>query len=555
MKDCVTIQTENSMLPPNKRTNYAFGMVMDVDAFRQEQTHFEWKHALGNRLLHGYGTVCGLRVHSEADGSDVKILVEPGYAVDPHGRWIWVKEQLCARLNAWVNENQEANEDFVAPGTNQVFVTLCYDECPTDLVPIAGKACATDEDTRAPSRILETLQAGFAWDKPEQTSEDFSHQFGSLLAAVVLTDDSLDDESEFFLDRVAALGEAASPLTSPPLESPPFVGEIRLWQETACETIQEALVIWATEICPQLTPADEECILLACIDFDVDLGGRVLPDTVVVRNCDRPVLVPTRLQQELFCLFNQNATAMMSQSVTEADLTRIVALSWEHNQPNVVSLIHDGDMVNGLAVAFGKNEPGDDGLVLADTLDRNVIQVFGERIVDTGIVSQVRIIPDDVVPATVSISDGRIVSTETSGESAVSGVLLLFRDGVFDDLEITRLRIVIHGNFILDETGVRAIDAEFVRASLPTGDRPLGGRHGVQGGRFESWLHVLSAPLELVDINSASTDELVALPYIGPRRADLIVAERPFETVDDLVRIRGISAEMVDDLRGLIVAL
>lgn len=90
MKECVTVQTENSTLPPNKRTNYAYGMVMDVDAFRQEQTHFEWKHALGNRLLHGYGTVCGLRLHAEPDGPDVRILVEPGYAVNPQGQWIWV---------------------------------------------------------------------------------------------------------------------------------------------------------------------------------------------------------------------------------------------------------------------------------------------------------------------------------------------------------------------------------------------------------------------------------------------------------------------------------
>ena len=37
------------------------------------------------------------------------------------------------------------------------------------------------------------------------------------------------------------------------------------------------------------------------------------------------------------------------------------------------------------------------------------------------------------------------------------------------------------------ETGRRAIDAEHVRSTLPTGDRPEGGTVGIQGGTFESW--------------------------------------------------------------------
>ena len=33
----------------------------------------------------------------------------------------------------------------------------------------------------------------------------------------------------------------------------------------------------------------------------------------------------------------------------------------------------------------------------------------------------------------------------------------------------------------------RAVDAEFTRAQLPTGDRPSGSEYGIQGGFFESW--------------------------------------------------------------------
>jgi hypothetical protein len=283
-------------------------MVMDVDAFRQEQTHFEWKHALGNRLLHGYGTVCGLQIVAQPDGPEVQILVEPGYAISPRGQWIWVEAQLCAFLNTWVQNNQDENPDFLAPGANRVYVSLCYEECPTDLVPIAGQACATEEDSRAPSRILETLRAEFTWEPPEQLAEEASVAFGGLLQLITLTDDPLEDEAPLFLDLVRSLGEVTSPpflLESPPdspTASPASDGEIRLWRETACDTVQQSLVIWVTEVCPQLEGTEEACLLLGCVDFDVDAGGAVLPGSVVISDCERPVLVPTRLQQELFCL-------------------------------------------------------------------------------------------------------------------------------------------------------------------------------------------------------------------------------------------------------------
>jgi hypothetical protein len=58
---------------------------------------------------------------------------------------------------------------------------------------------------------------------------------------------------------------------------------------------------------------------------------------------------------------------------------------------------------------------------------------------------------------------------------------------------ILEVWVILRGDFVLDRTG-RAIDAEFVRAELPTGDRPappptqpLKDQPGIQGGRFESW--------------------------------------------------------------------
>lgn len=56
-----------------------------------------------------------------------------------------------------------------------------------------------------------------------------------------------------------------------------------------------------------------------------------------------------------------------------------------------------------------------------------------------------------------------------------------------------------------------------------------------------------------VDINTANADELDSLPGIGPALADAIIEYRtahgPFTSVDELARVPGISARMVDQMR------
>ena len=48
-----------------------------------------------------------------------------------------------------------------------------------------------------------------------------------------------------------------------------------------------------------------------------------------------------------------------------------------------------------------------------------------------------------------------------------------------------------------------------------------------------------------IDINTATPDDLVLLPGIGPKTAVKIVAERgqngPFKSIDDLLRVKGIT--------------
>jgi len=63
---------------------------------------------------------------------------------------------------------------------------------------------------------------------------------------------------------------------------------------------------------------------------------------------------------------------------------------------------------------------------------------------------------------------------------------------------------------------------------------------------------------ELIDINTADAMELTTLPGIGPSKANAIVEYRkahgPFKSIEDLIKVKGIGAKTLNNIKQLITA-
>ena len=129
------------------RNNYFYGKLMDELHFKMEQTYFNRKRWLLNRLSLGYGVLCGLNV--EAKGTNV--VIQPGVAIDGLGREIIVP-------SAFEVDPRQLTDDCCRPtgakATGSVLICLAYKECESEMVPVLVGDCETKHDC-APSTICE----------------------------------------------------------------------------------------------------------------------------------------------------------------------------------------------------------------------------------------------------------------------------------------------------------------------------------------------------------------------------------------------------------------
>src|SRR5260370_5570193 len=143
---------------PSERLNYFQGQFLTQELFELEQRYHREKRLQHNALLHGVGTVCGLKVseHPRPERRDRFVVIEPGLALDKYGREIWVPKPVYVSLD-------DSMASCAAPAGDDddgrhLLISLCYDECGADLTPSLSGECACGDSQQEPNRIRESYR-------------------------------------------------------------------------------------------------------------------------------------------------------------------------------------------------------------------------------------------------------------------------------------------------------------------------------------------------------------------------------------------------------------
>jgi len=420
-------------IPEFCRNNYFTGKLLTERDLTAEQRYASDKLRLHHLALHGWGVICGLRVRSHPHCPHLRVIVEPGLAVDSCGRFIRVLKEIEVELPKRTSrpgtetdpcppDDHETDEGAYEqpdphyqpgyggggyshtpePGVN-LYICLAYAEAELELMPAPFDECACGESGQKPNRICETHHVMIETEKPEGWDE--------------------------IKDRYYC-------------------------EEDDCLRLFDVL-----EHCP---PASKlKCVPLAYVEDHV-VGEPLTEDKI--NNDIRPLLHSTQyLEQIIHCL---------AKKVTTRTLTRIVDLSWEHK--SVVSCndfmrhyIGDG---KGFHVTF-------EGPVTGIT--PRTFQAIAVRYTDPSGAGLM-----EVVPAIVRQSYDRTKA-------------LLQIDPRYAERRLDRTRfdlyLKLRTGHILDDNGL-AVDGDLLArldsdgnysVPMPTGD-------GVAGGLFESWIKVVT---------------------------------------------------------------
>ncbi|HEY2900422.1 MAG TPA: hypothetical protein VGL59_07600 [Polyangia bacterium] len=340
------VQPSATAPDPTKHVSFQLGMVLGVDDLNQEYAYHAERLRWTTRDLVGYGTAWGLRVSARDDGPPrgPEIVIAPGVAINPRGQLIRVAPTQCASLNDWLAARTDDVVKRRLPTSNPnvfdlpLYVVVSYRDCQTDPVPIAGEPCRSEGDSTKPSRTADDFLLELTFDPPPQQEEDADREFVQWLRShIAVTEDAGASLTiGQFLDGLrAAADAAAAPMVSPPpgpqpvlIEASPPSG-LSVPASAVPDYLRAALRLWVTELRPRWRPnwlgdkggctgggglaaTDQgNQVLLAALTVPIvppGLGAAGFTVTsaadVVIAEDARPLLLPTRLLEELLIVDN-----------------------------------------------------------------------------------------------------------------------------------------------------------------------------------------------------------------------------------------------------------
>lgn len=188
-----------------ERVRYFPRQLLTADDLSAEQEYVREKLRRHNRMLHGFGVVCGCAVDT-VEGAAWTVRVNPGYAVSPQGDEIQICEPVEVDLRIGTQSAPCTVQSPCPPvgtpapdadGRLIAYIAVRYVDCPARPVRVHPSGCGCDESACEYSRVRESLEIMVLWQLPEshrQAAEDDARWVEQLRK---LTGDKLPALSQF----------------------------------------------------------------------------------------------------------------------------------------------------------------------------------------------------------------------------------------------------------------------------------------------------------------------------------------------------------------------
>jgi hypothetical protein len=186
-------ETACDSMPDFTRLRYFHGQMLVANDLQTEQDYFREKLKMHNRCLHGYGTVCGLKVVAIKDDPDYEpppdykrdeddndqeerhkykhhpkpvVEIECGFALDCEGNELVVRHPL--RVNLWENLEEEERHRFDRDERCRLWLSICYCVQPIDPVrPVLPDACSAVSEC-VYSKLRDSVKVKVSTEEPRR---------------------------------------------------------------------------------------------------------------------------------------------------------------------------------------------------------------------------------------------------------------------------------------------------------------------------------------------------------------------------------------------------
>jgi len=203
------LKNDADLSTPLKRVAYEAGMLLGLEATRDEQAYHRQRLNRQQYWLHGSGTLAGMAVAidppntTETGPISTRITVGPGIGIDGLGREVNIHESYCIDLGEWLQTQDNLLDGYdEVNDTLWLRITVRYHACDVAKQPVLARKLNLSTDAVQPSRTADSILLEM---KPEIPPED-SHHYQPWAAhnAIENTMPVLDTAEQEVIDNAAA---------------------------------------------------------------------------------------------------------------------------------------------------------------------------------------------------------------------------------------------------------------------------------------------------------------------------------------------------------------